>query len=108
MEEARSQFIQNGMEGVVLTFKNGNAFLDGGINIPTKDGEINNYMAYPVYMNNDKIYDIRNGYEEIDCYEYLEILSKNNKKLRIDTTMSYGTPWNQKIADKLNELSVRR
>lgn len=96
------------MDGVVITLKNGNAFLDGGINIPTKDGNSNNYMAYPIYMRDGKVFDERNGYNEIDCYEYLNILEKNNSKLRIDLTMSYGTPWDEKIAAKLNVLSVRR
>lgn len=107
-QEALNKFALNGFTGIVITLKNGNAFLDGGINIPTKDGKINNYMAYPVYMNNDKVYDERNNYDGMDCYEYLDMLSKRNPKLRIDLTMSQGIPWNEKITEKLNYLSVRR
>ena len=108
MNEANMKYLENGCNGFVITLKNGNAFLDGGINIPTKDGKINNYMAYPVYMRDDKVYDERNGYEEMDCYEYLDILAKKNPKLRMDCTMSHGIPWNEKFANKLNQLSVRR
>lgn len=106
-DEAQKKYIENGA-GVVVTFKNGNAFVDGGINIKTLDGKINNYMAYPVYMNDNFAYDEVNGYNKTDVYEYLKMLDENNKKLRIDLTMSYGTPWDSKIEYWLNKYSKRR
>lgn len=108
MDKANLLFSQNNEKGIIATFKNGNAFIDGGINIVDSNGDIHNYMAYPVYMNDDKIYDSEHGYDGTSVYEYLHMLSKNNPKLRIDLTMTMGTPWDKKIEYWLNKYAKRR
>lgn len=107
-KKAADLYTANGAEGLIVGFKNGNAFLDGGINIKTPSGDVNNYMAYPVYMNNNIVYDDLNGYPECDVYDYLNMLRENNPKLRIDPTMYVGKPWDKKIEYWLGKLNKRK
>ena len=65
-------------------------------------------MAYPVYMNNNIVYDDLNGYPECNVYDYLNMLRENNPKLRIDPTMYVGKPWDKKIEYWLGKLNKRK
>lgn len=108
VNNAMDLYKENNCEGLIVCFKNGHAFLDGGINIKTPSGEINNYLAYHVYMNNNIVYDKLNGYPECDVYEYLDMLRECNPKLRIDPTQLCGTPWDKRIEYWLNKLNKRK
>ena len=108
LDKANELFMANDFIGCVTTFKNGNAYVDGGINIIDTDGVVHNYLAFPVYMSDNKVFDKIHGYDGTDVYEYMRMLSDNNPKLRIDLTMSQGTPWDSKISYWLNKYSKRR
>jgi hypothetical protein len=108
LSEVHQKFVDNYGIGCVVAFKNGNAFTDGGINVVDSEDKRHNYMTYPVYMSDDKVYDERHGYNGTDVYEYIDMLARNNPLLRYDPTLTYGTLWNEKIAIQLDKYSKRR
>lgn len=108
-EYATSQFIDHDTEGAILGLKNGNAFIDGGLNVIGKDGVTRNFMCLIVYCSPDnKIYDKMNGYEGDDLYEYIDKIKAQNPKFRMDMTEFCGAPWDEKSEELFEYLAVRR
>lgn len=93
----------SGILAEVITFKNGNAFLDGGIKI--KDC-IQTHHA--VVLMGDWVIDILNTNKIIKTRDYIIELQKDNPKLRIDYTLSTcwytddGYPYSPSINDLIN------
>ena len=70
----------------IITFKNGNAFLDGGITINLD----NNYTHHAVVLMGEWVIDILHTDKIIKTRDYIIELQKYNPKLRIDYTLSTG------------------
>lgn len=99
----------NPYRGAVVGLKNGNCFIDGGLNVIGKDGIKRNFMTLTIYCDvDDTVWDDVNGYTGMNVYEYIEMLKKNNPKLRMDMTMFIGTPWTDEAAKLFDWLSIRR
>lgn len=107
-ERSEGYFLKNGCTGMVLGLKNGNAYTDGGLNVTDKSGVTRNFMCLNIYCNNDKVYDDINGYTGENLYDYIDMLSKDNPKFRIDTATHIGCPWNEKSEKMFSELCVRK
>ena len=103
------QFVNHNTQGAVIGLKNGNAFLDGGLNVTGKDGITRNFMSLIVYCSPDnKIYDKLNGYEGDDLYVYIEKLKAQNSKLRMDMTELRGWSWDKKSTELFEWLAIKR
>ena len=76
---------QNRILAEVITFKNGNAFLDGGICVFG-----NRYSHHSVVLLGDGIIDILHTDKILQTKEYIEELEKNNPKLHIYHILSTG------------------
>ncbi len=96
-------FNKNGVLAEVMTFKNGNAFTDDGINVY---GNI--YTHHAVVLMGEWVIDALHTDSIIPTKEYIENLKKNNPKLRIDYTLSTcwytdeGYPYKPSIEDLEN------
>ncbi len=94
---------QNGFIAEIITLKNGNAFLDGGIKV---SGKV--YTHHAIVLLGEAVIDVLNTDNIITTKQYLEDLSKDNPKLRIDYTLSTGWytaegyPYNPTIEDLIN------
>ena len=88
-EELKGIFNANGILAEIVTFKNGNAFLDVGIKVYDKV-----YMFHCVLLLGDDIIDILHTDAIVPTKEYIEMLEKDNSKLRIDYSIS--TNWYNK------------
>ena len=75
----------NGYMAEIITFKNGNAFLDGGIKV---SGKI--YTHHAIVLMGEWIIDALHIDDVIKTKDYIENLQKDNDKLRIDYTLSTG------------------
>jgi len=95
-------------KGAVIGLKNGNCFVDGGLNVIGKDGIKRNFMTLTIYCSDDMVFDTVNGFVGTDLYEYIEMLKQWNPKLRMDVTMFIGTAWSDKSAALFNWLKIRR
>lgn len=69
----------------IITFKNGNAFLDGGIKILD-----HTYTHHTVVLMGEWVIDILHTDKIIKTRDYIIELQKYNPKLRIDYTLSTG------------------
>lgn len=69
----------------IITFKNGNAYSDGGI---TVNG--NNYTHHTIVLMGEWIIDLLHSDNIIKTKDYVIELKRHNPKLRIDYTMSTG------------------
>ena len=76
-------FNKNGILAEIVTFKNGNAFLDGGIKVYDKV-----YMFHSVVLLGDGIVDILHTDAIVPTKVYIEELEEVNPKLRLDYTLS--------------------
>lgn len=70
----------------IITFKNGNAFLDGGITINL----VHNYTHHAVVLMGEWVIDILHTDKIIKTKDYIIELQKYNPKLRIDYMLSTG------------------
>ena len=73
----------SGVLAELFTFKNGNAFLDGGLTIGDK-----NYLYHSVVILGEALIDIIHSDVFLSTKEYIKDLKKDNPKLRFDYTMS--------------------
>ena len=76
----------NGILAEIITFKNGNAFLDGGITINL----VHNYTHHAVVLMGEWVIDILHTDKIIKTRDYINVLQKYNPKLLIDYLLSTG------------------
>jgi hypothetical protein len=94
----------NGFLAEIITFKNGNAFLDGGITINLD----HTYTHHAVVLMGDWVIDVLHTDKIIKTKDYIIELQKHNPKLRIDYTLSTGWytdngyPYKPNINDLIN------
>lgn len=88
----------------VLALKNGNVFVDSPLKVPTLDGGINYYGCCTVVLYKDKVFDPENGYYDVAISDYMQILKKNNSKLRLDTLLTYGITTTEEATAICDEL----
>ena len=74
---------QNGIIAEIITFKNGNSFMDGGIEVHGRT-----YTHHTVVLMGEWVIDVLHTSEIIKTKDYILELHKNNPELRIDYTMS--------------------
>lgn len=75
----------NGFLAEIITFKNGNAFLDGGIKI-----NLDIQTHHAVVLMGEWVIDILHTDKIIKTRDYITELQKYNPKLRIDYMLSTG------------------
>jgi hypothetical protein len=83
--EIKNTFNLQGYLAEVITFKNGNAFLDGGIRISSTV-----YTHHAIVLMGEWIIDLLHSDNIIKTKNYIVELQKYNPKLRIDYTLSTG------------------
>lgn len=85
-EVIRGSLMRQGYIAEIITFKNGNAFLDGGIRVGS--GRI--YTHHTVVLMGEWVIDLLHSDNVIKTKNYINRLKKHNPKLRIDYTLSTG------------------
>lgn len=74
---------QNGIIAEIITLKNGNAFLDGGIKVSDRT-----YTHHTVVLMGEWVIDVLHTDDIIKTKDYIIEMQENNPKLRIDYTMT--------------------
>lgn len=85
-ETIKNTFNAQGYLAEIITFKNGNAFLDGGIRINSD----HIYTHHTIVLMGEWIIDLLHSNNIIKTKDYIIELQKYNPKLRIDYTLSTG------------------
>ena len=80
----------NGILAEIITFKNGNAFLDGGIKINLDYNYTHPATHHAVVLMGEWVIDILHTDKIIKTRDYINVLQKYNPKLRIDYLLSTG------------------
>ena len=74
---------ENNILAEIMTLKNGNAFLDGGIKVFN-----NTYTHHSVVLLGEVLIDVLHTDKILSTRKYLKTLMKNNPKLRIEHALS--------------------
>lgn len=93
--------------GTIVALKNGNAFLDGGLQI-WLNGKREKVMCYAVYINKDGI--IEDDIPDVNGKNFIDFvnhLCKSNPLLRLDSTMTMGYAHTEEMVTALNRLNTR-
>ena len=103
-EVIKNIFNSQGYLAEIITLKNGNAFLDGGIRIDSD----HIYTYHVIVLMGEWVIDLLHTDNIVKTKDYLIELQKNNPKLRIDYTLSTcwytddGYPYRPSIDDLIN------
>lgn len=82
-EVIKDSLNKSGYLAEIITFKNGNAFLDGGIKVSN-----HTYTHHTIVLMGEWIIDVLHTDDIVKTKDYILELQKLNPKLRIDYTMS--------------------
>ena len=102
-EIIKTSLNSNGFIAEIITLKNGNAFLDGCINVSD-----NVYTHHTVVLMGEWIIDVLHTDNIVKTKDYILELQEDNPKLRIDYTLSTcwytkeGLPYKPTIQDLIN------
>jgi hypothetical protein len=86
--EIKNTFNSQDYLAEVITFKNGNAFSDGGIRVTSNQDTV--YTHHAIVLMGEWTIDLLHSDNIIKTKDYIVELQKYNPKLRIDYTLSTG------------------